>query len=72
MQILYEFVLAKSDLCFPFILVTRVGHRLVNLDNNSLSAEVRSSVLVVEEAGDSKDFLDFFSQQVIIVHMHSL
>ena len=55
------------DTCFPFVLVTRLGHHLVEFSDNAVSSLARSSVLVVEESDNIKQFLQFFSQQARVV-----
>ena len=62
LQALYEFVLAKTNVCVPFLLYTRVGHNFVSMFDNVIPDEMRSSVLLVEECPEYEDFLDFFSQ----------
>ena len=45
-------------MCVPFMLYTRLGHSVVNMNDATV---VRSSVLVVEES-DDKDFCESFLQ----------
>jgi hypothetical protein len=61
-QRLYEFVLATTDVCYPFLLYTRLGHIMVNMNDTTLPALVCSSILVVEESNDKDNFCKFFSQ----------
>ena len=65
LQDLYEVVFAKSNLCTPFCIFTRVGHVHVEARATGTLASVVSSVLVVEESTGGEDaVINFFSRQV--------
>ena len=56
---------ARSTLCKPFGIFTRVGHHLVEARGSGTISNLISSVLVVEESsGDEGDVISFFSEQV--------
>ena len=65
---------AKSTLCTPFRVFTRVGHELIKPVTDGTLSGVVSAVLIVEESsGTESDLLDFFCSQVIwyrIVSFH--